>query len=58
MAYNHIRSNFTLEERDSVIELIDSRLKDLSYADDEFAHLFRIRDRLARCKTYSQGKAS
>ena len=58
MAYNHIRVNLTQEERDSVIDLIDYRLKDLSYGDDEFAHLFRIRDRLARCKLYSQNKAS
>jgi hypothetical protein len=56
MAYQHLRANFTTTERDMVLALLDRKLEELSedFGSDEFANFFRVRDRLARCKVYSQ----
>jgi hypothetical protein len=60
MAYEHIRANFTTTERDIMIQLLDQRLTELSvdFGSGEFADLFRIRDRLSRCKAYKQSQTS
>ena len=57
--YLYTRVTFSASERSKLLAILDAELKSLDdFGSEEFVTLFRMRDRIARCKVYKTSSRS